>query len=162
MEYALGRVSARGGVAIHAVSSGKVVGEDGLLRIAGQIPLVDAHLLPSLVSGRNEPVRNIGINLFRNIDGKGPIGLPLSVLLHQHRHLHLVLFHQFLPEALVKGEEALLPADCLSVHLQGAVFTPGVGKVERRNVAGNRHKTVVRLHGRKAVQGSRGLYVPGT
>ena len=67
MENALGRVSARGGVAVHAVSAGKVVGEDGLLRVTGQIPLVNAHLLPSLIPGRNEPVRNIGIDLFLNI-----------------------------------------------------------------------------------------------
>ena len=162
MEYALGRISARGGVAVHAVSSGKVVGEDGLLCIAGQIPLVDTHLLPSLISRRNKPVRNIGINLFLYINGKGPIGFPLAVLLHKHRHLHLILLQQFFPEALIQGEEALLAAESFPVHLQGAFLAPGVREIEGRYVAGNRHKTVVRLHGRKAVQGSRGLYVPGT
>ena len=162
MENALGRVSACGGMAVHAVSVRQVVGQDGGLSVACQVPLVDTHLLPALIARRNEPVREIRVNCFLDINLERLVGLPCFSLAHQNGHFHFFLLHHLFPQPLRQGEQAVFSTDCPAFHLQGAFPVPGIGEIERSDVAGNRHKTVVRFHGRKAADASGRMDIPGT
>ena len=162
MENASGRVSVQGGVAVHAVAVRKVVGQDGRLLVTRQVPLVDAHLLPALVAGRDKPEGNVRVDIFLDANGETLVSLPLPVHACQHGHFHLVPGHQLFPQARRNGEQALLSLYGVPLYVEGAFFASGIGEIEGSHVAGNRHKAVVRLHRRQAADGSGRLDVPGT
>ena len=147
-------------MAIHTVVSTHLIFNNRNLRITLQIPLIDSHLVPQLISRIDQTISQIRVYLFwSNPDSKRRIGHPFIALFHLDRHLYGVTgsrFQQFLPfgrrnhnATIFSFHLELLPTKRKNSTRSGILIVQS--KIQRSHIRRNNHTVIIRKNGRHRV-----------